>query len=277
MMRRSIPALVVSAAAVIGLVLGTAAPADAHPHPSSTVHANITANGDLHIRHAIPAGFLKFDVDGAAGHALQLVQPKQHASPARVVDDLKALNATGKGTRFEHDFTAIGGSSTETDLWVRLHHGTYYAFDSSSPKITAKQIVVLHVGGGTVVAHRPHVGAVITAVGEMSWAKRPTHIPARGVLAFLNEATDYHFIVLQQLKRGTTLAELKKALASTDQSKQPDFVLAGSYSTGILSPSHAQLSTYKLPKGLYALMCFWPDEHGVPHAVMGMVRLIRVG
>jgi hypothetical protein len=97
------------------------------------------------------------------------------------------------------------------------------------------------------------------------------------VLAFLNESTDYHFVQLQQVKSGTTLAQVKAALRSNDQVGPPPFALSGSYETGVVSPGHSQLSTYKLPKGLYALLCFWPDEHGVPHALMGMVRLIRVG
>ena len=49
---------------------------------------------------------------------------------------------------------------------------------------------------------------------------------------------------------------------------------AANYSTGVISPHRTQLSTYSLPKGHYALMCWWPDENGVPHAVMGMFRLI---
>jgi hypothetical protein len=275
MMRRSVPALLLSAAAAVGLVLAGAAPADAHPN--ATVQVDIAANGAVHVRHWIPAGYIKFDIDGASGHSLQLVRPKHHASVADLVADGNAFDSTGKPTGIERDFTAFGGSNTQTDLWVRLPHGTYYAIDTGVQKLTSNHVAVLHVGGSYAIADRPHVGAAIAAVGEMSWAKRPTHIPSHGVLAFLNEATDYHFVNLQQLKPGTTLAEVKKAIASPNQSGPPSFALAGSYSTGVLSPSHSQLSTYKLPKGLYALMCFWPDENGVPHAVMGMVRLINVG
>jgi hypothetical protein len=262
-------------AAAAALVLTGAAPANASPH--ATVQVDIASSGAVHMRHAIPAGFVKFDVDGADGHNLQLAKPKHHASADDLVADSNLLNTTGKATKLEHDFIAVGGSNTQTDLWVHLHHGTYYAIDASVQTATKSHVVTLHVGKGSVVADRPHVGAVITAVGEMRWSKWPKHIPSHGVLAFLNESTDYHFVDLQQVKPGTTLAEVKAALASPNQSGPPAFALPGSYSTGVVSPSHSQLSTYKVPKGLYALMCFWPDENGVPHALMGMVRLIRVG
>jgi hypothetical protein len=271
-MRRSIPTLILSAAAAVGLVLTGAAPAQAAP--SATVQVDVAASGAIHMRHAIPAGFIKFDVDGANGHTFQIVKPKHHASVGRLVTDTNAFNSTGKATGIERDFTAIGGSLTQTDLWVRLHHGTYYAIDIQPTTLTKQHVVVLHVGAGYAVAYRPHVGAVITAVGEMRWAKSPKHIPSHGVLAFRNRSTDYHFIVLLQVKRGTTLTQVKQSLQSPGQ---PSFALAGNYSTGVLSPRHTQLSTYSLPKGKYVLACFWPDKNGVPHAAMGMLRFIDVG
>jgi hypothetical protein len=271
-MRKSIPAFVLSAAAAVGLVLSGAGPAQASPSP--TIQVDIASSGAIHMRHALPAGYLKFDVDGADGHTLQLVKPKHHASVAELVTDNNAFNTTGKATGIERDFTAIGGSLTQTDLWVRLPHGTYYAIDLQPTTTTKNHVVVLHVGAGYAVADRPHAGAVITAVGEMRWAKSPKHIPSHGVMAFLNEATDYHFVVLLQVKPDTTLAEVKQSLMSPGQ---PSFALAGNYSTGALSPGGAQLSTYSLPKGKYVLACFWPDENGVPHAAMGMLRFINVG
>jgi hypothetical protein len=271
-MRRSIPTLILSAAAAVGLVLTGAAPAQAAAH--STVQVDVASSGAIHMRHSLPAGYLKFDVDGASGHTFELVKPKHHASVSRLVTDTNAFNKTGKATGIERDFTAIGGSLTQTDLWVRLPHGTYYAIDIEPTTLTRQHVVTLHVGAGYAVADRPHVGAVITAVGEMRWAKSPKHIPSHGTLAFLNESTDYHFIVLLQVKPGTTLTQVKKALMSPGQ---PSFALAGNYSTGVVSPGHSQLSTYSLPKGKYVLACFWPDENGVPHAAMGMLRFITLG
>ena len=35
---------------------------------------------------------------------------------------------------------------------------------------------------------------------------------------------------------------------------------------------------YKLPKGNYVMLCFWPDATmgGMPHAFMGMIREIKL-
>jgi hypothetical protein len=119
------------------------------------------------MRHSLPAGYPKFDADGAEGHTLQLVRPKHHASVARLLADNKALATTGTAGAIARDFTAIGGVDVRTDLWVRMPHGTYYAFDPTSA-YSAKAVAVLHVGGDYVVASHPHVGGVVTAVGEMS-------------------------------------------------------------------------------------------------------------
>jgi hypothetical protein len=272
MMRRSTSTLLLSAVAAVGLVLSGALPAQANASP--TVQVDIAASGAIHMRHHLPGGELKFDVDGAVGHTLQIVKAKHHATVDQLVTDANAFNSTGKATGIERDFTAVGGSLTQTDLWVRLSWGTYYAIDIQPTTLTKNHVVVLHVGGTWAAADRPHVGAVITAVDEMRWAKSPKRIPSHGVMAFLNESTDYHFIVMLQVKPGTTLAEVKAALMSQGQ---PSFALAGNYSTGVLSPGHTQLSTYSLPKGKYVLACFWPDENGVPHAAMGMLRFIHVG
>jgi len=47
--------------------------------------------------------------------------------------------------------------------------------------------------------------------------------------------------------------------------------------TDVLSPGQSQTLTYTLPKGTYAEMCFFPDlKTGMPHAAMGMVRIVHL-
>ena len=48
--------------------------------------------------------------------------------------------------------------------------------------------------------------------------------------------------------------------------------------TGSLSPGHSMTVDYDLPPGHYAVMCFFPDPKmkGMPHAYMGMVRVIHL-
>ena len=46
------------------------------------MQVDITSHGGMHMRHAIPAAYLKFDIDGADGHLLQLVRPKHRTRTA---------------------------------------------------------------------------------------------------------------------------------------------------------------------------------------------------
>ena len=51
-----------------------------------------------------------------------------------------------------------------------------------------------------------------------------------------------------------------------------------SYDSGLVSPGQTVAMNYKLPKGDYVLVCFWPDASmgGMPHAFMGMYRGIKL-
>lgn len=273
-MRRSLSLLLASVAAV-GLTVATAGAANASS-PCSTVQVDVSSSGSIALAHHLPAGFLKFDVDGATGQNIQIVQPRHHASVDTLVTDANLINGnTPNPVPIERDFTAIGGTSTGTDLFVRLKPGTYYLADTGiDTPLTADLVTVVHVGGAWVEARAPHVTGTVTAVGDMDWSKWPRTIGHAGTLRFVNASTDWHFAELVQLKPGITLKQLRDVIEnggdpSTLTPPNPVF-----YDTGVVSPHHSQLSTYRLPKGHYALLCWWPDENGVPHAVMGMSRLI---
>ena len=51
-----------------------------------------------------------------------------------------------------------------------------------------------------------------------------------------------------------------------------------SLSIGVVSPGLSETVDYKLPKGNYVMLCFWPDAtmHAMPHAFMGMIREIKL-
>ena len=48
--------------------------------------------------------------------------------------------------------------------------------------------------------------------------------------------------------------------------------------TGTLSPGRSMTADYDLPPGQYVIMCFFPDPKmgGMPHALMGMLRMIHL-
>jgi hypothetical protein len=101
-------------------------------------------------------------------------------------------------------------------------------------------------------------------------------IRSKGWVKVDNRSDQPHFIELQRVKKGTTRAQVLKFLKSGGNS-QPSFALRARDSFGVISPNRRAAWKLDLPKGRYALMCFWPDRlSGMPHAFMGMVDMMNL-
>jgi len=104
-------------------------------------------------------------------------------------------------------------------------------------------------------------------------------LPAKGTIRIRNNATDSpHFLMLQHVADGTTRAAVVEYFATAGpDTPPPSFMLPGGLQTGSLSTNHWQTVKYSLPKGTYVEMCFFPDpKTGMPHAMMGMVRIVTI-
>jgi hypothetical protein len=46
----------------------------------------------------------------------------------------------------------------------------------------------------------------------------------------------------------------------------------------VISPGRSMTVDYDLPPGQYVLLCFMPDPkmHGMPHALMGMIKMVHL-
>jgi hypothetical protein len=271
---RKILTVVLATTAALGLSVATAGAADASAG-SSTLDVTVSSTGTVSTAHHVHAGLVRFDLEGAAGQAVQLVRPKHGASVQTLLDDGMALDK-GDPRPVERDFAALGGApvSPGSDFWQVLRSGTYYLVDVAAQNLTPSEVAVLHVSGSTSTRSVPKSSNEIRAINDMEWSSQPASIRNHGLLRFDNDAKDYHFIDLIQVKPGVTRAQILKILQSNGDPSGIFVKNGGEYSTGVLSPGTSQLSTYDLPKGHYALLCFWPDDNGVPHAVMGMVRTI---
>ena len=101
-------------------------------------------------------------------------------------------------------------------------------------------------------------------------------IPRKGTLTFKNRSTSNHFVAMAKMNKGATLADVKEFLM-TEEGKPPvDFRYA--IDSAAISPGHDVAFDYKLPAGTYVMLCFWQDADmgGMPHALMGMVRTIKL-
>jgi hypothetical protein len=253
-------------------VAGAKATGDQGPVRYS-VSKHAVVHGAGHFR----PGLVKIRVTGAKGHSLQIVKPRHGAGRYKLAADVNAFGQTGKANQLEHDFRLVGGASTGHSVFLTLRPGRYLFADSTPDSLTAKQIEVVHVSGRTSRASGYHSSGTIRAIHEMSWAKRPKSIPASGYLRFVNESTDSHFIVLARLKPGKTLSDVKKALMG--QENESDVLYSGArsnFDNGVISSHRSETVSYDLHPGRYVMACFWPDENGMPHAMMGMIRTIKL-
>lgn len=95
---------------------------------------------------------------------------------------------------------------------------------------------------------------------------------------FQNDGTEYHMMAVFSLKKGVTLAQVKKAVLSNDQSAG-DAIAGKAQVSGapdLLAPGEKTTVITKLPAGHYALACFVPAPDGAPHAAHGMIKLFDV-
>lgn len=89
---------------------------------------------------------------------------------------------------------------------------------------------------------------------------------------FTNAGKEPHFALAMPIRKGFTLADVRKAVREEEGSGPDPVVERDAVSTGILDGGGSQVVELDLKKGSYALLCFVPDRKGgPPHAFMGMV------
>lgn len=182
--------------------------------------------------------------------------------------------------RIAHRVTFYGGIDSGSTRGasgsvVLSKPGTYLVLDDENgPGQVAP--VKLHVTKPQGTRATPTSSATVTTRNSKRFGGATT-LPAKGTITFKNTATNSpHFFNLQQVKKGTTRKQILKALRSNSDSA-PSFALPANIGTDVTSPGQSQTLTYSLPKGEYAEMCFFPDlQSGMPHALMGMVRIVHL-
>lgn len=271
---KALAALGVAGALVAG---GTAAASAQSSSDQGPVKVHVSKHSVVTGPHHVRPGLIRIDVTGAKNHSLQLATSRHGAGRATLAKDVNEMAQTNKAVDLDHDFKLLGGASTGSTLFVYLKPGRYFLADSSAPVLKASTIKVLTVSGHKSHAAGYRPSGTIRAIHEMTWAKSPKSVPASGLMRFDNKATDSHFIVLARLKAGKTLADVKKLL--TGQENEQDVLYSGArnnFDNGVVSSGRTETVSYDLHPGRYVLACFWPDENGMPHAMMGMIRTIKL-
>ncbi|HEU5033839.1 MAG TPA: hypothetical protein VFT62_03670 [Mycobacteriales bacterium] len=165
-----------------------------------------------------------------------------------------------------------GGSTSGTFLLHRA--GRYVVFNDSGNLPKQPQWLTVTAPAGP--QHLPVTSVTVTARTDRRFGGASV-LPAHGTITFRNKSTESpHFLGLLHVKEGTTRKQVIQAF-STQSPTQPDFILPGSGGTDIVGKGRAQTFHYRLPVGEYAEFCFFPDpKTGMPHALMGMVRIVHL-
>lgn len=228
----------------------------------------------------IQPGVNKFSVKVAKPGSFQLVQTAPGYTTDMATADIAAGLEKGDAKaqkRFEENTTLLGGVTafpgTTGKLVVDLPAGDYLALDTwgKTPKFTP-----FTVAGADTGATAPS-SKKIKAVKDVTLAKKPAAIPNKGWLTFKNASSQNHFLLVVALKPGKTYKDFL-AYADGHFEGKPPVSFQNAMEVGVVDPGKKAMVKYRLPKGKYVALCFWPDANqgGMPHAMMGMHRALTL-
>jgi hypothetical protein len=188
--------------------------------------------------------------------------------------EINALDRLVKHVTFYGGIDSGTGHKTVTGSVVLPKAGTYLVLDDENSPFAVAPVRV-HVTKRAGSRTTPPSTALVRTLNAKRFAGATT-LPADGTITFKNTATNSpHLLVLNHVKKGTTRKQVITGLMSSQG--PPSFALPGGIGADVLSPGQSQTLTYNLPKGDYAEMCFFPDlKTGIPHAFMGMVRIVHL-
>jgi hypothetical protein len=278
----------IAAGASIGLALVSTqliAPTAQAAHPvgraaAPTITAKVTDSAIKLSSSSIRAGLVTFkavDKKSKGSAVLQVF----HLHAGYTLQELSG----DFGPAFSGDTAAIGRLDDNVD-WLagaearqshpgwfqeRLTKGRYVFIDQNQQAPIFSMLTVK----GKVVKRQPI--ATHGTISTFSYGFRTDgKIRANGWVRATNRADQPHFIVLQHVKKGTTRNQVVKFF-KTGGNGRPSWALRGSTSLGVFSPTKTAAWHLNLPKGRYALFCFWPDRMtGMPHVAMGMIDMVNL-
>lgn len=274
----------VGVALTAGLVAGPAAAAGCSARLPS-IDADLSKDGlDLDGAKNVPAGpiRIKLHAKGVDGE-IALQRFKGDYDGKDLAADVAAAFAGGTFHaaplhRAEKHTVALGGvdvkAGERASMVVDLKPGTYYINDDSADIPTDFHKVKVVARG----CHHsmPSTSATITMRNDHRFGGDST-LPHEGSILVKNTSKDddeLHFASLLRVKPGTTRQQVIDGFQAPGP---PTFAMDDQVGTDALSPGKRQVLTYDLPKGTYALVCFFPDgADGTPHAFMGMVKIVKL-
>lgn len=283
------------------LVLGGASPALADGHHDRAQWVSVTGTGrsvtlDTDTVHA---GSIHFKVSttnasspNGGGSGITLFKINAGHDLKTVFRDLRLEfsqdpKRSAKGTReLTEDATFYGLADVTVGhdivATTTLSSGTYYLVDLASVDPTKEdpQVTTLRVREGRGYEQDSHLRSqvVVKGTSDDRFQVSSTHWSKKGTFTWVNTSDTLHFAILQPVKPGTTDEQVQKYFESGSQA-EPDFLVQGpGGGADVVSPGRSEQISYDLPKGTYVLLCFVADDKtGMPHALMGMHKVVTLG
>lgn len=273
--------MVLTAGALTGSTAGAAGQAAERETAAAAVTVSISSTRMITMPATVQPGVNRFKVTSAKRSGFQIIRLHEGYTVDEAEADVKAGLDRGRLKalwRFEANVTLIDGVPSvpggTARFWVDLAPGDYIALDTYARTNAAKWFGFTAVGAdtGAVMPQGPTVKAVKSA----RWSKRPGSIPHKGTLTFKNRSSQNPFLFLVKMKKGATIQDVKDFLMTEEGPPPVNFRY--SIDSAVISGGEKVAFNYRLPRGTYAMMCFWPDASmgGMPHALMGMMRTIRL-
>lgn len=276
--RRAAIAALSTAALTAGGLAGAGSAASSTPAKVPVVVAHISGKSiSLSTGATIHAGRVLFRVVCGKGvHFLQVARLRHGYTLAQAQADLpKAFGGdVAVVRRIDRNINFRGGAEARPQrpglFGITLFAGRYLLIDQNS---NAHRFLTV-TGSPPLRARIPHKSVI--SVFTYGFDTMPTVIPASGRTRIVNRSDQPHFVEINHVKASTTAAMVRKFFASGAQGRS-SFGLKANAGSGVISPNRGQILRYNLPAGKYVVACFWPDDTtGMPHAFMGMWKLIRL-
>lgn len=273
------------------------------------VGVEVTPEGIDLARSAVAQRTVTLSVEtGERGASLHVFQPDRGVGVQEVLDQILAQfdpEAAAASTRFLTErVTWFGGTELSpdqsADLTMRLDRGRYFLvdinefFDPVTDEPTGRpEVVSFRVTGSSGRGGPPRADARVRADDADTGLGGVDHghvietsgsLPDRGTVRFDNHDEVIHFFAVAPVAEGTTdddIAALFAAPPPEDPDDPGPFLRGPSVGMGVLSPGERAWLTYSVPEGDYLVACFVADEvddlQGLPHAFLGMFRVVPLG
>jgi hypothetical protein len=303
--RMSVVATVMAAAIGGFLAIATPASADSNHGRAQAVWITVTGDGS----HAslsnddVNPGWLKLNVKDATsptiGAQIVVVHMRQDFTVKRLVADIAVqvsqnanpAQAAASTRDINKITTALGGGDAfggtpffrSDTIWLP-GSGDYYVINTGAMKGPAV-VGKLEARGQNVLTGAPSFsGTVSLGNGSSDTITLRGHMPPKGTIRVRNNGDGIHLLQISKVADGVTDAQVQAEYDLLLSGGMPTSDPAGLNSpptaaTGsdAVSPGHASLLSYDLPKGTYLLQCFVADDMtGLPHTFMGMHLIVHI-